>query len=424
MSVYLMVHSRRLNRKYKISAFKSYRVEQSIDIPADGFSFSVSNINYEVSNVVSAGDYCWFVINGDIALKGYIDDIIIDYGSDGTYVTFNGRDRMATLLDNHAWAKTYTNMSLKTYLGKILKPMNIKWNSSSTTKFKKITIEQGESEYAVIERLAKDRNRVVYFDSDEVLQVGYLASSREPTYTFSNTIPGIKVTDVQVSISNDIRDKVVVYGEKTIKTKGKKDKTAKIRGEYEDKKLKTFKRKLVNDSAVETTKEAIQRAKEEFYEINKDAFIVNITMETSKVIKINRCARVYISEMGLNVHLLVDSVEYTEDDTNGAVTNITLKMMPGISVSYKNNDIPTLPKLNAASSSGGSSANSDGGKWPGTTYRTGSRGETVKKIQAKVGTKVDGVYGRNTYKAVMTYQRKNGLRVDGIVGEKTWNKMF
>ena len=35
----------------------------------------------------------------------------------------------------------------------------------------------------------------------------------------------------------------------------------------------------------------------------------------------------------------------------------------------------------------------------------------------------DGIYGKNTYNAVIKYQRDNGLTEDGIVGDKTWGSM-
>lgn len=63
-------------------------------------------------------------------------------------------------------------------------------------------------------------------------------------------------------------------------------------------------------------------------------------------------------------------------------------------------------------------------KYPGTLIRLGSKGDNVKKIQQKVGTKVDGIFGKKTEQAVKNFQKKNGLAVDGIVGPKTWNKLF
>lgn len=55
----------------------------------------------------------------------------------------------------------------------------------------------------------------------------------------------------------------------------------------------------------------------------------------------------------------------------------------------------------------------------------GSRGERVALIQQRLKEwgyytgKVDGVFGRGTYNAVVRFQRQNSLSVDGQVGKKT-----
>jgi putative chitinase len=56
--------------------------------------------------------------------------------------------------------------------------------------------------------------------------------------------------------------------------------------------------------------------------------------------------------------------------------------------------------------------------------KIGSKGEDVKKLQAKLGLSVDGSFGPGTEKAVKKWQIDNDLAADGIVGEGTWNKMF
>lgn len=56
--------------------------------------------------------------------------------------------------------------------------------------------------------------------------------------------------------------------------------------------------------------------------------------------------------------------------------------------------------------------------------KNGSKGEDVKKLQAKLSLGADGVFGSGTEAAVKKWQAANGLTADGIVGEGTWAKMF
>ena len=48
----------------------------------------------------------------------------------------------------------------------------------------------------------------------------------------------------------------------------------------------------------------------------------------------------------------------------------------------------------------------------------------TKTVQRKVGVKADGMFGRDTDRAVRNYQKANGLAVDGCVGINTWKKIL
>ena len=56
--------------------------------------------------------------------------------------------------------------------------------------------------------------------------------------------------------------------------------------------------------------------------------------------------------------------------------------------------------------------------------KIGSKGEDVKKLQAKLGLGADGIFGAGTAAAVKKWQVENGLTADGVVGDGTWGKMF
>lgn len=58
------------------------------------------------------------------------------------------------------------------------------------------------------------------------------------------------------------------------------------------------------------------------------------------------------------------------------------------------------------------------------TVKRGSQGETVKKLQAALGMKADGVFGIGTEATLKSWQAKNGLVADGVAGPKTLAKLI
>ena len=56
---------------------------------------------------------------------------------------------------------------------------------------------------------------------------------------------------------------------------------------------------------------------------------------------------------------------------------------------------------------------------PGT-----GKGTVAGLLQEKLGISVDGIFGNETKKAVISYQKSKGLSADGIVGKETWKKLL
>lgn len=65
-----------------------------------------------------------------------------------------------------------------------------------------------------------------------------------------------------------------------------------------------------------------------------------------------------------------------------------------------------------------------------TTLRNGSRGEEVRRLQQALislgflSGSADGIFGRQTEKAVRAFQKKNGLSADGLAGLKTQSALY
>jgi putative chitinase len=60
----------------------------------------------------------------------------------------------------------------------------------------------------------------------------------------------------------------------------------------------------------------------------------------------------------------------------------------------------------------------------GGTLRRGSKGDDVKKMQAKLGLTADGDFGPGTEAALKKWQAANGLTADGVAGPKTLAKLL
>ena len=58
------------------------------------------------------------------------------------------------------------------------------------------------------------------------------------------------------------------------------------------------------------------------------------------------------------------------------------------------------------------------------TLRKGSKGDEVKKMQAKLGLTADGDFGPGTEAALKKWQAENGLTADGVAGPKTLAKLL
>ncbi|MGI9404967.1 MAG: peptidoglycan-binding domain-containing protein [Hyphomicrobiaceae bacterium] len=67
-------------------------------------------------------------------------------------------------------------------------------------------------------------------------------------------------------------------------------------------------------------------------------------------------------------------------------------------------------------------------EYPGYALRRGDEGkdvETLQRLLVEAGyeVEVDGDFGRNTRKAVRTFQKTEAISIDGVVGRETWKRL-
>jgi prophage tail gpP-like protein len=107
------------------------------------------------------GDACIVEIEGETVITGYIDDITPQVDDRGYGIMVSGRDRAGDLVDCSAIAKpgSWTGKSIEAIAAELAKPFGIDVVAKVATgeKVKKFALQQGETVYAAIERLARYR---------------------------------------------------------------------------------------------------------------------------------------------------------------------------------------------------------------------------------------------------------------------------
>lgn len=147
----------------RYEGWTSLRIARSIESVCGDFTFEIAAREFTDAPrwPLRTGAECAVEIDGETIITGYIDAINptidgTDYG-----ITISGRDRAGDLVDCSAIAKpgSWTQQSIEAIAAELAKPFGIKVVARADTgeKVKRFALQQGETVYAAIERLARFR---------------------------------------------------------------------------------------------------------------------------------------------------------------------------------------------------------------------------------------------------------------------------
>jgi peptidoglycan hydrolase-like protein with peptidoglycan-binding domain len=114
--------------------------------------------------------------------------------------------------------------------------------------------------------------------------------------------------------------------------------------------------------------------------------------------------------------------------TEAAVKSFQKKMgitSDGIAGKQTYNALQNYLKTNTTTHKSNSSTSNNSSDWTGQTLRKGNQGEAVKDLQRMLNSvgyniKVDGIFGSETEKAVISFQKSAGIQIDGVAGNQTY----
>jgi prophage tail gpP-like protein len=169
----------------KFEYWKNICIRSSIYTLAREFQLSASIVPTKKDSFpIEAGVQCSVHFADTLLLTGYIDSVSMQRNATQTQVSVSGRDKTADLIDSSAQAKssTWNDAKLEDIASDLLSPHKINLENQTDTgdKFSSWSISQGESVFECLERAATLRGVFLTTHPDGHLVIRKFESSTAP----------------------------------------------------------------------------------------------------------------------------------------------------------------------------------------------------------------------------------------------------
>lgn len=146
----------------RYSGWTKVRIDRSLKDVAGAFNLSLTR-KWDDANamVIKDGSACQVLIGDEVVLTGYVDDFMPSYDAESVAWEVSGRSKTGDLVDSSAVYKagSWSSVTLDRVARDICAPfgINVVVECDMGDKFAKVSIEQGEAAFELLDRLAKQR---------------------------------------------------------------------------------------------------------------------------------------------------------------------------------------------------------------------------------------------------------------------------
>lgn len=150
--------------------WKSMRLERGMEQSAGMFDLGVTELwpDSGIAREIAPGDECTVLLDGETVITGYVDEMALSYSANSHDISIRGRDKTADLVDCSAIKPSgqWSGRKLEQIAADLCKPFGITVLTETDTgkTFPNFALQQGESVFEAIERMA--RIRAVLLTSD------------------------------------------------------------------------------------------------------------------------------------------------------------------------------------------------------------------------------------------------------------------
>ncbi|APJ03941.1 phage baseplate assembly protein [Silvanigrella aquatica] len=274
---------------------------------------------------LKAGDECELSYKGQPIIKGYIDAISTSYTGTSRSLSVRGRDKTGDLVDssNLSDAKEFKGKSLKDMASTLASPFGVSVAarcSGASAPIEKVSIQQNETVWETIDRLAKYQGVLAYPDAKGGLILNEVSSEVSESLVEGENILSCSVEQNETEKFNTY----MVIASTSDPDEKHKTAIAKVTdSSVKRPRLKT----LLTHKAI-TKDEALERAKWEMAQKISKSLNINISCSDwihsrKKIWEINSIVSVKAPACGVNGLFLIEETKFVCDE-NGLKTELKL----------------------------------------------------------------------------------------------------
>lgn len=169
--------------------WKTVRIQRGIEQLAGSFTLGVSErwFGQATPRRIVPGDKCELSVDDEAVITGWVDDLKIDYDERSHNVTVAGRDTTGDLVDCSAikGSGQFKGRTIEQIASELCAPFGISVNVAAGVDvgkaFSNFAIQEGESAFEALERMAKIRALLLTSDGLGGLVITRASTERVPT---------------------------------------------------------------------------------------------------------------------------------------------------------------------------------------------------------------------------------------------------
>lgn len=174
--------------------WETVRISRGIEQIAGTFELAVSERwpGQSTPMVIRPGDACTVSVDGEVLITGYVDDVTPEYDDVNHTVAVSGRDKSADLVDCSAIHASgqWSGRSMVQIAADVCKPfgVSVQADTGIGANFGTFALQEGESAFETIERMARMRGVLLLSDGKGGLLITRAGTEKIPTQLGENIL--------------------------------------------------------------------------------------------------------------------------------------------------------------------------------------------------------------------------------------------